>query len=197
MAVAAAKTGMLANAGIVAAVAAAVERHRFPFLVVDPVMVAKSGDRLLAPDAVDHLRHALLPMVDLVTPNLPEAADLLGVPEATDDETMSEQARALGDTGVAVLLKGGHLRGPESTDLFLDRAAPAPVPLYAPRVATKSDHGTGCTLSSAIACLRPRHDDWLSAIVAAKQDLTDALIAATRLDVGRGHGPVHHFHAWW
>jgi hydroxymethylpyrimidine/phosphomethylpyrimidine kinase len=96
-----------------------------------------------------------------------------------------------------VLLKGGHLGGPESPDAFLDRGADTPVRVSAPRIATKSDHGTGCTLSSAIAVLRPQRPDWLSAIQAAKAYLTEALAAASRLTVGDGHGPVHHFHPWW
>jgi hydroxymethylpyrimidine/phosphomethylpyrimidine kinase len=188
------KIGMLATADVIEAVAAVLSARRPPHVVLDPVMVAKSGDRLLAADAVAVLRDRLLPLVDLVTPNLPEAADLLGVAEAADERAMASQAAALAALGPAVLLKGGHLGGPDSPDLLLtDRM----VRLSAPRVDTKSDHGTGCTLSSAIACLRPQHDGWPSAVVAAKAYLTAALQAATRLEVGSGHGPVHHFHAWW
>ncbi len=191
------KIGMLAGADVIDAVARILIARRPPFVVLDPVMVAKSGDRLLPADAVAHLREVLLPVVDLVTPNLPEAADLLGVAEAPDEAGMAEQAAALSRSGPAVLLKGGHLAGPESPDLFLDRGWAAPVRLSAPRVETKNDHGTGCTLSAAIAVLRPGAGDWLAAIRAAKAYLTGALTAAGRLDVGSGHGPVHHFHAWW
>jgi hydroxymethylpyrimidine/phosphomethylpyrimidine kinase len=166
-------------------------------VVLDPVMVAKSGDRLLLADAVATLRGVLLPIVNLVTPNLPEAADLLGEAEATDESTMEAQAKALAALGPAVLIKGGHLGGAESPDLLLERGATAPLRLTAERVLTTSDHGTGCTLSSAIAALRPRHDTLTDAITAAKEYLTGALAAAGRLEVGHGHGPVHHFHAWW
>jgi hydroxymethylpyrimidine/phosphomethylpyrimidine kinase len=191
------KIGMLASADVVAAVARVLAERRPPYVVLDPVMAAKSGDRLLAADAVAQLRDGLLPLVDLVTPNLPEAADLLGVAEARDEATMARQLVELGRLGPAVLLKGGHLGGPESPDLLLEPGQAHAVRLAAARVETKSDHGTGCTLSSAIAALRPQRDDWLAAITAAKAYLTQALQASSRLTVGEGHGPVHHFHSWW
>jgi hydroxymethylpyrimidine/phosphomethylpyrimidine kinase len=193
------KIGMLATADVIEAVAAVLRVRRPPYVVLDPVMVAKSGDRLLAANAVSSLREVLLPLVDLVTPNLPEAADLLGaassVAPAADEEEMVAQASALAALGPAVLLKGGHLGGLESPDLLISSSGV--VRFSAPRVDTKSDHGTGCTLSSAIACLRPQRPDWSSAVVDAKTFLTNALQAAARLEVGTGHGPVHHFHAWW
>jgi hydroxymethylpyrimidine/phosphomethylpyrimidine kinase len=189
------KIGMLATAPVVDAVAAVLRARRPPHVVLDPVMVAKSGDRLLAADAVDRLRDVLLPLVDLVTPNLPEAADLLGVPEADTEDTMAAQLRELARLGPAVLLKGGHLRGSESPDLLACDGST--LRLTAPRVSTTNDHGTGCTLSAAVAALRPQRRDWPAAVIDAKRYLTDALTAAARLDVGSGHGPVHHFHAWW
>ena len=191
------KIGMLTSAEVVDVVAAALAAHRPPYVVLDPVMVAKSGDRLLPADAVVHLRDVLCKHVDLITPNLPEAADLLGVPEATSEEQMREQAAKLAALGPAVLLKGGHLVGTESPDLLTASPDEAPTRLTAPRIATTSDHGTGCTLSSAIAALRPQRDSWLAAVTDAKAYLTGALAAAARLDVGHGHGPVHHFHLWW
>ncbi len=191
------KIGMLASANVIDVVASVLTAQRPPFIVLDPVMVAKSGDRLLPSDAVAHLRDVLLPEVDLITPNLPEAADLLGVDEAPDEPTMAVQLRALATIGPAVLLKGGHLPGPESPDLYLDRDRDEPARLTAARIQTRNDHGTGCTLSSAIAVLRTRYPDWLSAIIEAKRYLNAALAAATRLDIGAGHGPVHHFHSWW
>ena len=192
------KIGMLGTPDVVDAVATVLARRRPPHVVLDPVMVAKSGDRLLSVDAVAHLRDVLLPRVDLVTPNLPEAADLLGVPEADTEEQMREQLDALRKLGPAVLLKGGHLTGPECPDLFAAPGSDAdPVRLVAPRVWTTSDHGTGCTLSAAVAALRPRRDGWLTAVTDAKAYLTAALAAADRLSVGGGRGPVHHFHAWW
>ena len=219
------KIGMLGDAAVIEAVAAAVERHRWPVVVLDTVMVAKSGHRLLRPDAVESLRRRLLPLADLITPNLPEAADLLGCPEAATEQEMAAQAAALLDLGARrVLLKGGHLAGAaQSADLLLEPpagadllpagadllpagadllpAAPGAAPratwLRAPRVATTSDHGTGCTLSSAVAALRPQRPDWAGAVADAKAYLTGALRAADQLDVGAGHGPVHHFWDMW
>jgi hydroxymethylpyrimidine/phosphomethylpyrimidine kinase len=190
------KIGMLATADVIDAVAGVLAARRPRFVVLDPVMVAKSGDRLLAADAVAHLRDALLPLVDLVTPNLPEAADLLGVAEATSEAQMGAQLASLRKLGPAVLLKGGHLAGAECPDLLAEGDA-EPVRLSAPRVATTNDHGTGCTLSAAIAALRPQRDSWRAAVIDAKGYLTSALTAADRLDVGSGHGPVHHYFAWW
>jgi hydroxymethylpyrimidine/phosphomethylpyrimidine kinase len=191
------KIGMLATADVIDAVAAVLAARKPPYVVLDPVMVAKSGDRLLTVDAVAHLRDALLPYVDLITPNLPEAADLLGAAEARTEDEMREQLDALVQLGPAVLLKGGHLTGPECPDLLTLGKTQEPVRLVAPRIDTTSDHGTGCTLSAAIAALRPQRAGWLPAVTDAKAYLTGALAAAHRLDVGGGHGPVHHFHEWW
>ena len=190
------KIGMLANADVIRAVVAALDRYAPPNVVLDPVMVAKSGDRLLVPEAVSALREELLPRVDLITPNLPEAADLLGEPEVTEVAGMRGQAERLAGLGAKqVLLKGGHLTGESSVDLFCgDGSAEF---LDSERVVTTNDHGTGCTLASSIAALRPQRPDWLSAVRDAKTYLTAALRDAQRLDVGHGHGPVHHFHRWW
>lgn len=190
------KIGMLANAGVIRAVVAVLDRYAPPHVVLDPVMVAKSGHRLLADDAVAVLRDELLPRVDLITPNLPEAADLLGEREITDSAGMAGQAERLTGLGAKqVLLKGGHLREAVSLDLFLgDGGAEF---LRRERIETTNDHGTGCTLSAAVAALRPRLPDWSAAVRDGKEYLTEALRAADRLDVGRGHGPVHHFHRWW
>jgi len=189
------KIGMLGTAEVTRAVADVLRRHRLPHVVLDPVMVAKSGDRLLAEEAVDALREDLLPLADLVTPNLPEAADLLGVPEARDEQEMAEQLRRLAALAPGVLLKGGHLDGPDSVDLLAVDGRT--VRLSAPRVPTTNTHGTGCTLSSAIAALRPVSVDWEAAVRGAKEYLTRAIAGADQLDVGSGHGPVHHFHALW
>lgn len=191
------KIGMLANAEVIDAVAKVLDDRRPQYVVLDPVMVAKSGDRLLTVDAVAHLRDVLLPHVNLITPNLPEAADLLGVPEATTEAGMRDQLRGLLDLCPAVLLKGGHLGGSTSPDLFVVTGDSDPTRLTTARIETSNDHGTGCTLSSAIAALRPQRDDWTSAVIDAKSYLTECLVAADRLDVGSGHGPVHHFHSWY
>ncbi|MCU4186298.1 bifunctional hydroxymethylpyrimidine kinase/phosphomethylpyrimidine kinase [Acidiferrimicrobium sp. IK] len=192
------KIGMLGDAAVIDAVADALERYRWPFVVLDTVMVAKSGHRLLDPDALGALRRRLVPIADLITPNLPEAADLLGEPEARDEEEMAAQAGRLIDLGARrVLLKGGHLTGiEESTDLLVE-AGGAVTRLHAPRVHTTNDHGTGCTLSSAIAALRPRRADWPGAVADAKAYLSGALADSGALDVGSGHGPVHHFWQLW
>lgn len=189
------KIGMLGNTEIIRAVATALKKYQPPYVVLDPVMVATSGDRLLAPDAVAVLRDELLPLVDLITPNLPEAAQLLGESEATNEEEMLGQLERLHRLSNGVLIKGGHLRGEESVDLLkIDGAITR---LVAPRVRTRNTHGTGCTLSAAIAALRPQRSDWVSAVSDAKNFLTASLMAAEILEVGHGSGPVHHFHALW
>lgn len=188
------KTGMLGDADVIRTVAAKMREYQPKYLIIDPVMVAKSGHRLLPDDAVRALRDELLPLANLITPNLPEAADLLEDKEAEDLTGMHEQAGRLRAYGPVVLLKGGHLAGPDSTDILLDRE---PVEFSAPRVKTRNTHGTGCTLSSAIATLRPTRDDWVSAVREAKDYLTAALRNADKLDIGTGHGPPHHFHAIW
>jgi hydroxymethylpyrimidine/phosphomethylpyrimidine kinase len=190
------KIGMLANSAVILAVAACLDRHRPPYVVLDPVMVAKSGDRLLQPDAVATLVAELLPRVDVITPNLGEAADLLGTEPASDEAGMRAQAEQLSALGAKrVLLKGGHLDSPLSTDVLVSEEGVRV--LVAERVVTSNDHGTGCTLSSAIAALRPQRESWLAAVTDAKAYLSGALAAAGRLDVGRGRGPVHHFFGLW
>jgi hydroxymethylpyrimidine/phosphomethylpyrimidine kinase len=192
------KIGMLGDAGVAEAVAAAVERYRWPVVVLDTVMVSKSGHRLLTPAAVDVVRERLLPLVDLVTPNLPEAADLLGEAEAPDEAHMVAQASRLLDLGARrVLLKGGHLPGTSESIDVLAEPGQQLLRLSAARVPTTNDHGTGCTLSAAIAALRPGADDWPSAVQGAKTYLSGALASAEVLDVGTGHGPVHHFWQVW
>lgn len=190
------KIGMLSTTEVIAAVADGLRRHGAARVVLDPVMVATSGDRLIAEDAVAQLREDLLPLSDVLTPNLPEAAALLGERAADNETEMAAQARRLLALGPrAILLKGGHAEGPESVDLLVDRAGMRR--LAAPRVATRNTHGTGCTLSSALAALMARGQSLHEAAEGAKAYLTAALRAADEVGVGHGHGPVHHFHAWW
>ena len=196
LAVGAVKIGMLGNAGIIAAVAAGLDRHGQTNVVLDPVMAATSGDRLLAADALVALRDELLPRAILVTPNLAEAAALLGEPEARDEDGMLGQAdrlRALGAN--AVLMKGGHAKGAESTDILVTGTAALRV--IAERIATRNTHGTGCTLSAAIAAGLARGEGLTEAASRAKEYVTSAIAAADRLAVGTGPGPLHHFHKWW
>ena len=185
------KTGMLANAGIVVAVAARMERHRGIPLVVDPVMVATSGDRLLTPDAVEAYRRRLFPLATIVTPNLPEAAALLDEPIAGDLATAERQARALLAFGPqAVLVKGGHATGREAIDVLASHNGIEH--LSARWIDTRNTHGTGCTLAAAIAALLARGLTPGAAVVGAKHFLTAALAAARTQSIGSGHGPVDH-----
>jgi hydroxymethylpyrimidine/phosphomethylpyrimidine kinase len=196
LAIGAVKIGMLGNAGVVEAVAAGLARYRHIPVVLDPVMVATSGERLLTPDAVEALRTKLVPLALVVTPNLPEAAALLDAPQAaTEDEMVRQAERLLAWGAKAVLMKGGHGKGAESADLLVTTTAT--VRFAAARIATKNTHGTGCTLAAAIAAGLARGEDLAAAVRAAKDYVTAAIAAADRLGVGHGRGPVHHFHRWW
>ena len=188
------KIGMLGSDAIINAVAGALEGLEAP-VVLDPVMVAKGGDRLLEAAAIAALRERLLPRAALITPNLPEAADLLGVCEARTEEEMEDHAAQLIALGArAVLLKGGHLPGARSPDLLMsDQGATW---LRAARIDSANTHGTGCTLSAAIATHLGLGGDMQQAVAASKSYITGAIAAASRLSVGHGHGPTHHFHEW-
>jgi hydroxymethylpyrimidine/phosphomethylpyrimidine kinase len=190
------KIGMLATAEIVAVVADRMRRWQPRWIVLDPVMVAKGGHHLLDASAIAVLLEELLPLASVVTPNLPEAAVLLGDQAAADWPAMQRTARRLLERGChAVLLKGGHLAGQESPDLL---ARPEGVArLDAERIATANTHGTGCTLSSAVAALLPRYGMLEPAVREAKRFVTDAIATSGALSVGGGHGPVHHFHELW
>ncbi|MRE93950.1 bifunctional hydroxymethylpyrimidine kinase/phosphomethylpyrimidine kinase [Enterobacter bugandensis] len=190
------KIGMLAETDIVEAVAERLKRYQVQNVVLDTVMLAKSGDPLLSASAVETLRNKLLPQVALITPNLPEAAALLGTSHAKTEREMKEQGYALLAMGCgAVMMKGGHLDDAESPDWLFTRDGEQR--FTAPRVQTKNTHGTGCTLSAALAALRPRHDGWADTVREAKIWLSAAMVKADTLEVGHGIGPVHHFHAWW
>ena len=190
------KIGMIANAGIADAVAAALAEHRDIPIVIDPVMIAKGGAALLAPEAVDVLTRRLLPLATLLTPNLPEAAALLHEPVATNRADMAEQAERLRALGpAAVLVKGGHLDSDESPDVLA--TADGLHWFEAKRVPTKNTHGTGCTLSSALAAELAKGASAQEAVAIAKDYLAGAVAAAGSLAVGSGHGPVQHFHALW
>jgi hydroxymethylpyrimidine/phosphomethylpyrimidine kinase len=196
LAVGAVKIGMLGNADVIATVAARLERYGQANVVLDPVMVATSGRRLLAPDAVDALRNELLPRALVITPNLPEAAVLLDTDEATDAAAMHRQAQCLIALGAkAVLIKGGHAGGAESTDLLV--TATTSVRVSGQRIATRNTHGTGCTLSAAIAAGLAKGLGLAQAVQDAKAYVTSAIAAADRLAIGNGPGPLHHVHRWW
>jgi hydroxymethylpyrimidine/phosphomethylpyrimidine kinase len=188
----AAKTGMLASAAIVATVADGVRRHGLTKLVADPVMVAKSGDRLLREDAVAALRDQLLPLALVATPNIPEAEVLAGMTIASDEDRR-EAARRIAACGPRyVVVKGGHAAG-DPVDYLFDGARVVPVP--GPRITTLNTHGTGCTFASAITAGLARGLAVEEAVFAAKEYVTAAIRAS--YSIGAGHSPVHHFHAWW
>ena len=190
------KIGMLATSAVIEAVANGLSDFPGIPVVLDPVMVAASGDHLLEADAVAALRSTLMPMADLITPNIPEAAALLGEARARNEYEMGIQALRLKEAGAhAVLIKGGHAEGESAIDILFE--GEQPVSFEAPRVETRNTHGTGCTLSSAIAAELAKGRPLVPAVEVAKAYITAAIFASNRLSVGEGRGPVHHFHAWW
>jgi hydroxymethylpyrimidine/phosphomethylpyrimidine kinase len=186
------KTGMLANATIIETVAGRIQRHRLRNLVLDPVMVAKSGDLLLRKSAITALRSSLIPLAAVVTPNIPEAEALTGIRlEGTSE--IEEAARRIVAMGArTVVIKGGHRKGP-AIDLFYDGKNFRE--LGAPRIHTRHTHGTGCTFSAAIAAYLARGEKIERAVLLAKKYITGAIASA--FSVGSGHGPVHHFYRFW
>lgn len=189
----ASKIGMLANAEIIKTVADVIESHRLHPIVLDPVMVATSGDRLLAADAIAALRNELIPRVDLLTPNLIEAADLLQEQPADEIAAVEDQAHRLLELGCgAVLIKGGHDSGDAAIDLLVDEAGCQT--FERPRLKTQNTHGTGCTLSAAITAYLALGQDLRSAVGNAKEFVWQALASATQQKLGRGSGPLDHMH---
>jgi hydroxymethylpyrimidine/phosphomethylpyrimidine kinase len=196
LAVNAVKIGMLSRADVIEAVADGLVRYGLENVVLDPVMVATSGDRLLNDDAVGTLVKRLFPLAMLITPNLHEAAALLGAPLARSEDEMRQQGEALLSFGArAVVMKGGHGEGAEAVDLLVN--ADGVSRFSAPRIATANTHGTGCTLSAAIAAHLAKGHALADAVARAKAYLSNAIAGADDLNIGHGHGPVHHFRAWW
>jgi hydroxymethylpyrimidine/phosphomethylpyrimidine kinase len=190
------KIGMLATGPVIEAVAEGLKDFAGIPVVLDPVMIAASGDPLLDPEAVDALRSVLIPLATLITPNLAEAAALLACSLARNEYEMGMQAWKLKEAGArSVLIKGGHREGPTATDILFDGTEP--VSFEAPRAETRNTHGTGCTLSSAIAAGIAKGLTLRDAVQAAKSYITSAIAASDRLAIGSGHGPVHHFYRWW
>jgi hydroxymethylpyrimidine/phosphomethylpyrimidine kinase len=193
------KIGMLASGEIVEAVAARLRAHGARNIVLDPVLVATSGDSLGAPDVVDAMKRHLMPLAAVVTPNVPEAMRLCDEKsEPTTPSDLENLARRIHSLGCrAVLVKGGHLSGALAPDVLFDGATMET--FTAPRIDTRNTHGTGCTLSSAIAAHLARGLSLKDAVAASKDYLTAALAASSALTVGsgKGHGPVHHFHNVW
>jgi hydroxymethylpyrimidine/phosphomethylpyrimidine kinase len=190
------KTGMLGNLGIVEAVVEGLSLFSGVPVVVDPVMVSQSGHPLLTDEAIEAIRTKLMPRAILVTPNMLEAARLLGEPVARDEAEMAAQAQRLREQGAsAVLVKGGHGSGPLSVDILAHTQGT--LRLEAPRTKTQNTHGTGCTLSAATAAELAKGAPLREALAKAKAYVTAAIAAADELKIGKGRGPVHHFHAVW
>ena len=186
------KTGMLANSAIIEIVAEKIREHRLHNLVVDPVMVAKGGDLLLRPEAIEALRSRLIPLAVIVTPNLPEAEQLTGI-RCTRLREIKESARRIIAMGArSVVIKGGHRKGP-ATDIFYDGKKFRE--LSAPRVRTPNTHGTGCTFSAAIAAGLAKGEKLENAVIQAKRYITQAIRKG--FPIGSGHSPVHHFYRFW
>lgn len=191
------KIGMLHSPEVIEMVAGKLTQWQCPNVVLDPVMISKSGDNLLRNDAVEALTKHLLPLATVMTPNLPEASVLLGRTIDTP-EKMEDAAAALANLGAAnVLVKGGHLASGPGIDLLYETESGQTTRYTADRVETKNSHGTGCTLSSAIAAGLARGVDLKTAVAEAKIYITDALKAGADIQTGSGYGPVHHFHAMW
>jgi hydroxymethylpyrimidine/phosphomethylpyrimidine kinase len=190
------KIGMVAQPAIIDVITAGLARWSPKYVVLDPVMVATSGDRLLPEDAVAALRTKLIPRASLITPNLPEAAALLDEPVAESEAEIESQGQQLLQMRCsAVLIKGGHGKGAESTDYLITTRGM--VALAAPRVATRNTHGTGCSLSSAITAGLAKGEEMETAVRNAKAWVSAAILAADRFGVGQGHGPIHHFHRFY
>lgn len=188
------KIGMLADSSIIRLVEEKLRQYKPPFIVVDPVMVATSGDLLLQTSAIETLKSDLLPLADVITPNLPEAAALVGLAEPTTNEEMLAMVDALRQLNCQrVLLKGGHIESSElSTDLLIEQDDVQH--FSSPRIDTKNTHGTGCTLSSAIASFLAQGKSIDEAVALAKDYIYHAIAHADELNIGQGHGPVHHFY---
>jgi len=186
------KTGMLANSAIIEIVAEKIREHRLRNLVVDPVMVAKGGDLLLRPEAIEALRSRLIPLAVIVTPNLPEAEQLTGIPGSRLQDIKESARRIIAMGARSVVIKGGHRKGP-ATDIFYDGKKFRE--LSAPRVRTPNTHGTGCTFSAAIAAGLAKGEKLENAVVQAKRYITQAIRKG--FPIGSGHSPVHHFYRFW
>ena len=191
------KIGMLYSAELIKAIAGALKKHGARKIVLDPVMVAQSGDKLLQEDAVDAIKVHLMPLADVVTPNLPEATVLTGqtINNLKDAEKAAMHLAKHGSR--SILIKGGHRAENKSTDLLLLVRKNRFVRLEAERIETRNNHGTGCTLSSAIAAYLAKGNDIEAAVQKAKTFMNQAIAAGARYQIGHGHGPVHHFFHWW
>jgi hydroxymethylpyrimidine/phosphomethylpyrimidine kinase len=191
------KIGMLYSAQLIEVIARQLKKYGAENIVLDPVMVAQSGDKLLQDDAIQAIKEYLMPLADVVTPNIPEAEVLINR-SILGLEDMQTAAKALAGHGSrSILIKGGHLEDGDSTDLLYLAGEDRFVRLAAKRIASKNNHGTGCTLSSAIASYLARGNDIENAVRKAKTYIQNAIRAGADYTIGHGHGPVHHFFEFW
>ena len=191
------KIGMLHSSELIRAVKEVLLPYQIRNIVLDPVMVATSGGKLLMDEAIATLKHELLPMARVITPNIPEAEILLGrkISQQTDLPGVAKELSHKGT--VSVLLKAGHFSDEELVDIFYNAETDETIELPSPRIATNNTHGTGCTLSSAVAAFLAQGLALNEAIVKAKNFIHSAIVKGARYQIGKGNGPVHHFHAWW
>ena len=191
------KIGMLYSAELIDVVAKALKKHGAAKIVLDPVMVAQSGDKLLQDDAIEAIKKHLMPLADVVTPNIPEASVLCGR-QLTQWSDIESAAQTLAQHGSrSIVIKGGHGAADQSIDLLFLAHENRFVRLAADRIKTHNNHGTGCTLSSAIASYMAKGSDIEEAVQKAKKFMNQAIAAGARYQIGQGHGPVHHFFQWW
>jgi hydroxymethylpyrimidine/phosphomethylpyrimidine kinase len=191
------KIGMLYSAELIETVAQALKKHGARKIVLDPVMVAQSGDKLLQDDAIEAIKTHLMPLADVVTPNIPEAAVLCGM-QLTQWSDIQSAAETLAQYGSrSILIKGGHGDERKSTDLLFLAGEGRFVSLETDRIETRNNHGTGCTLSSAIASYMAKGSDVEEAVQKAKTFMNHSIAAGAAYVIGHGHGPVHHFFKWW
>ena len=194
------KIGMLQSPEIIKTVAGRLKNYGIEKIVLDPVMVAKSGDKLLQDDAIDALKQELIPITEIITPNIPEA-EVLTNTKIEDQNSMEKASKLLADLGAkSVLIKGGHSGADESSDCLLiknDNTQHEIIWLKSARIESKNTHGTGCTLSSAIASFLAKGCSTVESVKSAKAYITAAITAGADFELGKGHGPVHHFHNLW
>jgi hydroxymethylpyrimidine/phosphomethylpyrimidine kinase len=191
------KIGMLHSSEVIKGVAQTIEDYKIENIVLDPVMVATSGDKLLMDEAIIALKEVLIPRAKIITPNLPEA-EILSGQNINSFQEMQTAARMLGETfSCGVLLKGGHSEKDEIIDVFFDPAINKIIELRSPRVKTKNTHGTGCTLSSAVASFLAKGHNMETAVREAKSYIKNAIISGSKFQIGQGHGPVNHFFKFW
>ena len=191
------KIGMLHSSELIRTVKETLSRYDVKNIVLDPVMVATSGDKLLQNDAIETLQNELIPFVRVITPNIPEAEVLLQREIKSQDELPKVIKELSANRNVSVLLKAGHLTEEKLTDVFYNAETDEIIELTSGRICTKNTHGTGCTFSSALAAFLAHSLPLNDAVRAAKEYMKSAIIAGAEYEIGKGHGPVHHFFKFW